>query len=132
MAIYLKPSAESLSVVNRRKEMVRGLLDRFLPINLRVVFVLEPVVYDEWVYDYGRPEHSSPRLITDGTFCKYFARDAESVPSVTETSSATVPQWTWIRAWQPGQSGHLSVDTSSLPPELGYRTWHIAVLPGGQ
>ncbi|MFX0194744.1 MAG: phage tail protein [Candidatus Hodarchaeota archaeon] len=47
IGIYFKPHTDDRESIERRQEIVKGVLKKFLPIQLRAVFIKEPVIFKE-------------------------------------------------------------------------------------
>ncbi|NIM17315.1 MAG: hypothetical protein GTO45_35385, partial [Candidatus Aminicenantes bacterium] len=66
--IYLTPDTEDQQLIAKKRELIKGILDRFLPIHLRVVFIINPPVYPEKVYTYDFREDKNQQLIKEQFF----------------------------------------------------------------
>jgi len=63
LGIYLTPDREDPEHIRRNRQLLDGVLHRFLPIQTRHVFIVEPAVYAERIYTYDTPTAGDPRLI---------------------------------------------------------------------
>lgn len=62
IGLYLTPNTNDEALLNRQKEIIKGTLPGFLPIQNRAVLILEHV-YNETVYTYDQPEAETQYLI---------------------------------------------------------------------
>lgn len=124
IGIYLTPETEDQQLIRKNQEIVKGILNRFLPIQLRAVFIINPCVHIEFVYTEEEPieEHFFDSTIT------------EVYPGMSESYKDIAPFWIWIRSWSEEYQDHHSVDFSvdfpTEPIDLTYRTWHIGLEAG--
>ncbi|MBE9545273.1 MAG: hypothetical protein IMF02_12310, partial [Proteobacteria bacterium] len=56
IGLYLTPETENQQLITRSQELVKGILNRFLPVQLRAVFIINPAVYPEYIYTYDHPD----------------------------------------------------------------------------
>ena len=56
VGVYLTPDTLDAELIVRGQELVKGLIQRFLPAQTRIVFVIEPPVVFEKVYTYDFPD----------------------------------------------------------------------------
>ena len=114
IGIYLTPSSEDDVLSSRNQEIVKGILSRFLPIQLRVVFFILPAIYEEMVYTYDRPALQPRRLLDERH----------------EFGTSWIKIYTWTDGTSPYDSGHKTIDTDDLPVNTNYRTWFKLLAPG--
>jgi hypothetical protein len=138
IGVYLTPpDTEDARSLTDKQEIIKDILARFLPIQSRAVFVLEPPIYSEKIYTYDFPEEKDPRLIGELFFDSGMTH---IYPGISEEYYDKAPAWTWIRSWKEepwikgqwikGQSGHYSVDFTQSPVNTTFRTSHIAIKSG--
>lgn len=125
IGIYLTPNREDQKLITRSQELVKGILDRFLPIQLRVVFVINPVEYQELIYTYDFPTEETQSLINE----KFFDSTIPEVyPEVIDSyKDEVILAWIWLRSWSEEYSDHYTVDLTATPIDTKYRTWHISL-----
>lgn len=117
IGLYLKPpDIEDARSLTDKQEVIKDILARFLPIQSRAVFILEPPIYGEKVF-----------TCVDQFFD---AQLTEIYPPVNHDYFDKAQGWTWIRSWSPEHSGHNSVDFYVSPVTTRYRTIHTALKDG--
>jgi phage tail-like protein len=128
VGVFLTPDSEDQQLQLRAQELIRGLLAAFLPIQLRVVFIINPSVVNEAVYTYEFPAIDPPRVIGE---VAYDSTLPETYAGARDRYTDRVPGWVWMRSWNTVYRDHHAVNFAAAPIDLRYRTWHIAITPGG-
>ncbi len=133
IGLYLRPDAEDMGLVIRNQAAIESVLKQFLPIQTRVVFIIEQVD-TEYVYTYDFPELESRRHIGEQA---YDSTIPETYFGPGEAYRDAVPEWIWIHAWSEAHADHRIValippadDSPEAPPvpvNTEYRTWHIGL-----
>lgn len=141
IGIYLTPTnTEALRLIARNRELVRGILERFLPIQIRAIFFINPPLHNELVYtyDFKAEDNENPCRIFE-----QFEDRLETDPPPEEYAGAgddyedTVPQWVWLRSVEIEEdagggvnvkyTGLTSVDFGASPVDTTSRTVHTAL-----
>lgn len=122
VGLYLRPGDEDGAEIARNQRQIAYLLRQFLPIQVRVVFIIEPWPVDEPVYDYGARDG---RRIGEELALELTAAAAEQYAGLAEGGERDrIRGWTWLRAWphtvspQAGPGAENDVTSNPL-----YRTW---------
>jgi len=126
VGLYLTPDTDDLRLITKNQEVIKGILERFLPIQNRTIFIIEPPIYKELIYTYDFPEEDkkNPRHIKEQFFDSNIP---EVYPGVSDIYEDRVPGWTWVCSWSEQSPDHHSVDFSKTPVTTKFRTWHIGV-----
>ncbi|MGH7600538.1 MAG: hypothetical protein ACREOI_29635, partial [bacterium] len=102
VGIYLTPDTEDETFVVRKQAQIQNVLQRFLPIQIRAVFILQQV-YNELVYTYDRPEVTPQKLIGEQMIDTILSEVYRGL----EDSSQDRVNFRFLRSWQaepsPGQ-----------------------------
>jgi hypothetical protein len=123
VGIYLRPAVASQQEIVRGRKLIEGIIRRFMPIQVRVVFIIEQPTYDEAIYPDQRPLEER---ITD----RVQIPSAESYSGATDSYSDRAPGWRYLKTWSEGRDGGRSADTRRTPPDGG-RSWLAGVEEGG-
>jgi len=141
--VYMTPNTEDQQLITLNRELVKGVLERFLPIQTRSVFIINPPVPCELIYTYDFPkeEQENPRHIEEQSEDQLTVGPVTEVyPGVSDTYEDKAPGWTWFRSvkveYIDGQehveyTDHRTVNVDAAPIDTGFRTWHIGIT-GGQ
>lgn len=129
VGVYLTPDTLDAELITRGQELVRGLLQRFLPIQTRILFVIEPAVVLEKVYTYDFPD-DKPQTLIEEQVVDIFER-VEQYDGPGEVYEDTLPDWVWMRAWSESCRAHRSVDGKAVPVVTRHRTWQVGLKSGG-
>lgn len=130
VGVYLTPDTLNAELIIRGRELVEGLIQRFLPVQTRIVFIIEPPVVLEKVYTYDFPEDYPQRIIEE-QYEGILLEGGEQYDGPAEDYADALPDWIWLRAWD--NSGHNSgsVDFQAEPVATRYRTWQTGLKSGG-
>lgn len=128
IGLYLTPDTEDQQLITKNRELVEGILDRFLPIHLRAVFIINPPIYIEKVYTYDFPEDDPQQLIEEQFFDSTIP---EVYPGVSDVYEDRVPGWIWIHSQDATDKekyqDHRTVDFNASTIDTNHRTWHIGI-----
>ncbi|VVS94485.1 hypothetical protein [Desulfoluna spongiiphila] len=127
LGIYLTPDREDPEHILRNRRLLDGVLHRFLPIQARHVFIIEPAIYAEHVYTYDAPTAETPRVIGEETAASLATMSIETLPGVTDHHADRIPQWHRLRSWSPATPDGGSVKTSPPKENIHIRTWHTGL-----
>ena len=130
IGLYLTPETENQQLITRSQELVKGILKRFLPIQLRAVFIINPAVYPEYIYTYDHPDLGmrKERIIEEQFFDSTMT---EVYPGLSDSYKDKAPDWIWFHSWSEEYPGHHTVDFTITPVDTKFRTWHIGLEAGG-
>lgn len=128
IGIYLTPDTEDQQLISRNQEVVKGILDRFLPIQTRVVFIIDPVAYKEHIYTYEAPTADSQRFIEEVSFDSTIP---EIYTGLSDQFEDDMVEWIAMRSWSEEYPNHHTVDFNTTPILTTFRTWHIDLEEGG-
>jgi hypothetical protein len=126
--MYLTPNTEDPVLINRQQNLIRNALRQFLPLQVRTVFRIAGVVYNEFIYSYDFPGVEPARLIGEQFFDSSLA---EVYSGLGDDYQDVAPDWVWLRSWSTAHPDHRTVDSTAIPPDLTFRTWHTGLEAGG-
>jgi phage tail-like protein len=129
VGVYLTPDTLDAELITHGQELVKGLIQRFLPIQTRIVFIIEPPVVMEKFYTYDFPD-DTPQTLIEEQYGDELERD-EQYDGPVEVYEDTLPDWIWLRAWGESCHEHRSVDFKAVPIVTRYRTWQAGLKSGG-
>jgi phage tail-like protein len=128
VGLYLIPTTEDPQLILRNQNLVQNILRQFLPIQVRAVFIIEPVVYKEPIYTYDFPTVDPQRQIGE----LFFDRASVEVYSgLRDHATDSIPGWIWMRSWSTTTSQARTVDVTVTPVDTRFRTWQLGVEAGG-
>lgn len=130
VGVFLTPNSAYPDLDDRNRRLFDGPLKEFVPINIRPVLFIAPEVHEEYVYTYDAPEIEPQRLIVEEYLSESNRINEEIYSGLSDNYSDTIPEWNWIRAWDVANTDTSSVDTTSLPIDIHYRTWHTGLNEG--
>lgn len=115
IGIYIIPdvNAETFTPLEEWKR-IEQILNDFLPINTRAIFVLQPEVYVEEVYNNNHQiveDFHDIGILTQG----------DMYEGVVDEARDQIPGWRWFIT---NDLRHLTVDVASTPIDTSSRTWH--------
>ncbi len=131
VGIYLTPDTEDQTLILRNQDLLKSALKRFLPIQVRPVFIIETPVYKEKVYTYDFPKDTEQKKIGEHYLDTMESETSETYSGLSEAYQDTAPDWIWLRSWSETNPDHRTVDFNAVSIDTRYRTWHIGVIPGG-
>ena len=129
IGLFLSPTLSDFHLINRNQELIKGILDRFVPVFSRVVFIIQPPAGEEVVYPYvaGGVETDLRDQYRDSLSGSY---PAEVYPAViNETADRPDISWAWLNSWSDGFSAHYTVDTLAAEIDISLRSVHTGVNP---
>lgn len=129
VGVYLTPDTLDEELITRGRELAEGLIRRFLPVQTRIVFIIEPPVVLEKVYTYDFPDDKPERVIEE-QYEDVLERD-EQYDGPAEGYTDALPDWIWLRAWDKSGHKHGTVDFKAEPVVTKYRTWQAGLKSGG-
>lgn len=132
MGIYLTPDTEDSNLILRNQKLLRGVLNQFIPIQIRYVFVIEPAVYTEKIYTYHFPMDEEQRFIGEEYTDSLTTVSPEVYSGLSDSYTDHIPEWRWLRSWSVDFTEGGSVDFSGTPQNTNFRTWHIGVTGGDE
>lgn len=127
VGFYLTPDTDDLRLITRNQEVIKGILERFLPIQNRTIFIIEPPIYKEliYTYDFSEEDKKDPRHIEEHFVDELTCIETEAYPGVREESEDKVPGWISFYSWSKEFPAHHTVDFSTSPIDAKFRTLHI-------
>jgi phage tail-like protein len=128
VGVFLTPDTEDATLNQHTRHRIEDFLRRFLPIQVRAVFIVEPPVYTELVYTYGFEDYEPKRVIVEQVFDSTIP---EPYLGIEDSYRDIVPGWVWVHSWSLEYLDHRTVDFTTTPIDTKFRTWHIGLEPGG-
>jgi phage tail-like protein len=120
VGVYVVPDVEAEPfVIDQEWRRIREILEEFLPIQVRVVFVLRPGLVVEEAYD-------ATAQVAESALDTGHLVEAETYGEGADPGTDRIPLWTALYA---NNSAHLSVDTVAIPVDIQHRSWHVWVMP---
>lgn len=129
IGVYLTPETEERKKINLSQYLIEDILRRFMPIQLRAVFIINPPVYKELVYNHGHPEEDIREKFFDSL--EVPASEADDYTGLSDWYRDEAPDWVWLRSWSEEYTDHQTVDFTASPIVTRFRTRHIALNAGG-
>ncbi len=130
IGIYLSPDTENQQLITRSQELVKGILHKFLPIQLRTVFIINPSVYKESIYPSDHP-------LEDTFFDTMESTTTDIYSGLNDRYQDTISEWIWFHSVDitdvdhPKYRDHRTVklgdEPEDKPENLNFRTWHIGI-----
>jgi hypothetical protein len=127
IGMYLTPTTDDPALIIRNRKLIESVLRQFLPIQVRVVFIIA-LADEELVYTYDFPTAKSSRVIAEQFFDSTIP---ETYLGLGDSSQDIVPDWVWIRAWSEAHPNHRTLDFTTIPIDTRFRTWHTRLEAGG-
>lgn len=126
IGLYLTPDTDDQQLIMKNRELIKGVLKRFLPIQTRPTFIISPPLYKEliYTYDFLQEDNENPRHIKEMFFD---GNITEVYPGVSDKYEDRAPGWTWLCSWSEQSPDHYSVDFSKTPVTTKFRTWHRGI-----
>jgi phage tail-like protein len=120
VGVYVVPDIETEPfVLEQQWRRVRQIIEEFVPINVRIVFVLHPGLAVEEAYD------ATAQVIEVADDFGHFV-EADEYTGGDDPIVDRVPGWIALLT---NRLDHRSVDVGTVPAETKYRTWHGWVMP---
>ncbi|BAP56308.1 hypothetical protein THII_2011 [Thioploca ingrica] len=142
VAIYLTSALQNPLWYQQDQLWLTSTLQQFLPIQTRVVFALEPILNQEFVYTYDFPKQTPQRRLEEFWDNQLYPASQDSYTGLTDNFTDAAPDWIWIQAL-PGESlpqsnWRTTVDFNFNPNELSerihaarFRTCYLGLTAGG-
>jgi hypothetical protein len=122
---FLTPNTEDDLAIVRRRNIIAGVLRKFLPIQVRGVFLLREVHY-ELVYTYDDPEVEPQHRVSEQMIDTILSEVHRGLAD----SYLDRAGFRWLRTWEAGQSESVLPDLSATPPNLTFRLFLKGVAEG--
>jgi hypothetical protein len=121
VGLYIVPDVETEPFrLEEEWNRVRQIIGEFLPIQVRVVFVVQPGVVVEEAYN-------AVRDVTEGFVDVGVELKVETYAGAVDAGADRIPAWQWFVTNNPA---HHSVDTSAVTTDTASRTWHTGLDQG--
>lgn len=123
VGIYLRAKTGDVAQIETKRQLAREFLQVFLPIQARLVFIIEPPIFLEEVYpEAGSLAEEAWFILQEG------ARDEiyQGLVEDEKVDKSSIHGWTWLLSWAPQPPQPLPVTSNSDFPTR-FRTWHIDV-----
>gem|GEM_PF-974430 len=123
VGIYLRVKTGDVAQIETKRQLATEFLQAFLPIQVRLVFIIEPPIFLEEVYSEAGP------LAEETWFILREGASDEVYPGPVEdekVNKSSIHGWTWLLSWKPNPPQPLPV-TSNPDFPTRFRTWHIDV-----
>jgi len=142
VAIYLTSALQNPLWYQQDQLWLTSTLQQFLPIQTRVVFALEPILNQEFVYTYDFPKQTPQRRLEEFWDNQLYPASQDSYIGLMDNFTDAAPDWIWIQAL-PGESlpqsnWRTTVDFNFNPNELSerihaarFRTCYLGLTAGG-
>jgi hypothetical protein len=124
IGLFLKPTQEDQHLINRNLQLIEGILDRFIPLLTRLVYIIECPASREYLYGYSSSEQE--RFIDENVIDHLSSALADEIfdfDSFDEVHNVTMPDWILAHTWSPGNTLHYAADEA----DTRYRSWHQAI-----
>jgi phage tail-like protein len=119
VGVYVVPDVDAEPFgIEQEWRRARDVVEEFLPIQVRVVFVLRPGVIAEEPYE-------ATKRIGEVALDAGRLAQAETYGDGGDAGTDAIPAWT---ALSTNELAHRSVDTAAAPVVTAYRSWHTAVM----
>jgi hypothetical protein len=116
VGIYLRANLDDPALIETKRQLAAEFLQGFLPIQVRLVFIIETPIAVEAVYPALGPLAEETLFSLQGSSDETY----QGLEELEEQVNVSMRGWVWIRAW----------DNNPPQPVTGnphYRTWHINV-----
>jgi hypothetical protein len=125
VGVYLTPDSDDVQFVIRKKTQIQNILQRFLPIQLRAVLIIQEV-YNELVYTYNNPEAAPQQVIGEQMIDTILSEVYRGLADGYLDRAG----FRWLRTWQTGQPHGILPDLNVTPPDLSFRLFLKGVAEG--
>lgn len=123
VGIYLRAKTGDVAQIETQRQLAREFLQIFLPIQVRLVFSIEPPLFLEEVYpEVGPLAEETWFILREGASDEIYPGPVEDE----KVDKSSIRGWTWLFSWAPQPSQPLPV-TSNPDFPTRFRTWHIDV-----
>lgn len=116
VGVYLTPDTEDQALILRQSRLFTNALRRVLPIQIRIVFLLDQV-NAEVIYSYGRPDVQPPITIGERMIDTILS---EVIHEPADSHRDQLPGVHFLRTWSPGATTGLP-DLGAAAPDLSSR-----------
>ena len=117
IGVFLTPDTQDEQLIIRSRTLIGNVLKSFLPIQTRVVFVIDQA-YVEYVYSYDAPAGTPPVTIGERMIDAIIS---EVAPAFADVLLSDKVNFAFLKTWTPaGNAGRL-LDTTVNPLDLSFR-----------
>ena len=133
VGVFLTPPVFESELITRGQQLVEGLIRKFLPAQIWIVFIIELPVVDETVYTYDFPDKEPSHVITE-EYEVTLIGGVEQYDGLKDDITDDTLDWIELRAWagEDEDKMKLSVDFSKDPIVTKYRTRQSGITYGGK
>lgn len=124
VGIYLTPDSDDIEAVLKKVKTLERVIQQYLPLHTRAVFILRPFYTDEPIYTYDVPDAPQPYFITEKVDDIV---QTEVYPAISDSYKNRMPDWSLLTSWSPATPDSKSADFSVTPAETSSRSWHSDV-----
>jgi hypothetical protein len=118
IGIYIVPDVDSeVFVLQAEWERIRQILQEFLPINVRAIFILMPGIVVEQEYD-------ATKMVTEQASDAATLLQEETYGEGSDSAIDLIPAWLRFLT---NNVAHRSVDTTVAPVNTNSRAWHTGL-----
>ena len=116
IGVFLTPDTQDEQLIIRSRTLIGNVLKNFLPIQTRVVFVIDQA-YTEYVYSYDAPAGTPDQTIGERMIDDIIS---EVAPAFADAVTDTV-NFKFLKTWTPAVNSGALLDSTVLPPDLSFR-----------
>lgn len=136
VGVYLTPDTIDQALIVRRRTQIEKVLRKFLPIQVRTVFIVEQIFF-EFVFDYDAPESAKSSNVIDEDMIDTILGEAiwgplsdpNRGPTDTRIDSA---DFRWLRTFDAENKDGLLPDLTVKPPAFPFRLFLRDVAESGE
>jgi hypothetical protein len=125
VGVYLTPDTNDTKLIIRRQEAISSVVKKILPIQVRVVFIIQQV-FPEFIYTYSQPGTPGPRLIGEQMIDTILG---EAVRGIVD-SFRDRANFRFVRTWDAAHRNVSVPDLRVVPPNLSFRLFLRGVEEG--
>jgi phage tail-like protein len=125
IGVFLTPDTQDEQLIIRSRTLIGNVLKNFLPIQTRVVFVIDQA-YIEYVYSYDAPAGAPAQTIGERMIDDIIS---EVAPAIADRFTDTV-NFKFLKTWTPAVNSGALLDTTAHPPDLSFRLLLVNVNEG--
>lgn len=122
---YLIPGADDDESVVRKRNIIAGVLRKFLPVQVRSVFILQQVD-NELIYTYNIPDADPQQFIGEQMVDTILTEVYRRITDSYEDKAG----FRWIRTWHPEHQKGVLPDLNITPPDLSFRLFIKGIAEG--